>query len=92
MAERTAISMASRSRWPDWRQAGKTRRSSRSTSRATSFWIVSAVFFLGVEGFLVDWTQTANRGIHLDGLIREPLEIPKLRDFALGLARGGVVG
>ena len=92
MAERTAISMASRSRCPVLRRPLKMTRSSWSTSRAISWRIASAVFFLWRLRLLLDWPQVANLSTHVDKLTAELLEFAKLGDLPFGLVDSGRVG
>lgn len=85
MAERTAVSTASRSVRPlRWRSAN-TRPSSVVTSRATSAWIVRAVFFLRRQRIL-DRTQSTDLFADLDELTAEFLKTMKRRNLLLCLA------
>jgi hypothetical protein len=88
MAERTAISMASRSRRLDLGRPLKMTRSSWSTSRATSCRIVSAVFFLRSQRFL-DGPQTTDLLADFHQFAGEFAEVTKLAGLLLGLAHGG---
>jgi hypothetical protein len=42
--------------------------------------------------FFLDRPQTENPSVQLNELMAELLQVPKLRDLALGLAQGGGVG
>src|ERR1017187_8142760 len=92
MAERTAISMASRSRCPDLRRPLKMTRNNWSTSRAISFWIASAVFFLWRKHIRFGRAQLADLRVDLDQFLRQVLQFPEFSDFSFGLSRCGLVG
>jgi hypothetical protein len=65
-------------------------RKSWSTSRATSWWIVSVVFCLFCLRFPLSRPRPADLGVGLDELATELLEFAELRHFPLGLVdRGG---
>src|SRR5260370_42565706 len=89
MAERTAISMASRSKCPVLRRALKMTRSSWSTSRATSFWIFSTVFFLGRRRGFLHWPQFADLFIDLQQLIAQFPEVLAFGNLALRFGQTG---
>src|SRR5450759_635866 len=89
MAERTAISMASISERPVLRRPLKRTRNNWSTSRATSFWIASAVFFLGCWRDLLHWPQLADLFIDIQQLIPQFAEALALGDLALRFRQAG---
>src|ERR1035437_4143124 len=89
MAERTAISMASKSRCPDLRRPLKMTCNNRSTSRATSRRIASAVFFLGCWRDLLHGPQLADLFIDIQQLIAQFPEALALGDLALRFRQTG---
>src|SRR5437016_8974066 len=89
MADRKAVSTASRSSRPWLRRSWKTTCRIRSTSRATSFWIASAVFLLGRGQGLLHGPQLADLFIDIEQLIAQFPEAPAFSDFALCFGQTG---
>jgi hypothetical protein len=83
--------MASRSRRPCLRSSAKATWSKRSTSRETSWWIASAVFFPVPLGVL-DGTKATDFFVDLDEVTAEFLVLAELADFALGFANRSGAG
>src|SRR5271165_6895694 len=89
MAERTAISMASKSRRPVRRRPWKMTRNSWPTSRAISCWIASAVFFLWRER-VRNRAGPTDLGVDLYQFPMQALQFAELRDFPFGLPLRGL--
>src|SRR5438067_1674398 len=84
MAARKAISTASRSMLPVCFRSAKMRASSVVTSRAISWWIASAVFFLRRQG-LFGRSQSADVLIDFHKSAVQFLIFPKLSDLLFRL-------
>jgi len=88
MAERTAISTASKSKPPVFCRCQKIRSSSCATSRLISSRSVSAVFFYRHDFLSRDGAQAADLLVDLDQLLRQALKAAKFSNFPFSFAYG----
>jgi hypothetical protein len=67
-------------------------RNNWSTSRATSFWIASAVFFLWRKHIRFGRAQLADLCVDLNQFLMQALQSPEFSDLSFGLSRCGLAG
>jgi len=89
MAERIAISTASKSRPPLLRRSEKRSCSRCSTSRLISCWMISAVFFRWRQLLLFGRPQATQAGVHLHKFSAQLLPSAICLNLALGFASCG---